>query len=409
MMDAKQRKEALKRGGPSKPWQTECLLGGYYGEEEVEAAVRAIRGSMDPTVGFGFECEELDQLEQAFATYVGTSHCLAVNGAGTGLDMAMMLLNLEPGDEVIVPAVNFRAAPNAVYGAGGKVVWCEVDPKTLNADPNDVEKQITPRTRAIFPVHNFGLSAPMDELLELGRRYPHQKHGPLKVIGDAARACGGGDLDTKIGKKGWMTVFSFHTQKNMTTLGEGGAITTDDGEIVPRLGGIRQFGWNTIPGDVHLKGIGWGSNYKMTKVQAAVGLVQLGRLDDFIARRRKVAQARKQMLAGCEDLTPPYEPPGYFHTYYLYPIQAARGWAGERMARLRSLLREEYKVECSGGGQPLHKSRFYDTLNPGQELPVSEEVMSRTFCVPIHPYMPEGDNEYIAASVLEAVARVKKL
>lgn len=116
--------------------------------------------------------------------------------------MAMMALDLEPGDEVIVPAINFRAAPLSVVGQGGQIIWCEVDPRTLQADPSDVESRKTPRTRAIYPVHMNGLSAPMDDILDIANRNPHPVHGPLKVIGDAARACGGKYRDSRIGKKG---------------------------------------------------------------------------------------------------------------------------------------------------------------------------------------------------------------
>jgi perosamine synthetase len=121
----------------------------------------------------------VDGFENAFAAYVGTKHCVTCNGAGTGIDMAIMALDLEPGDEVITQAVNFRAVPMAIGGQGGRIVFAEVD-ETLQLDPNDVEKRITPRTRAIFPTHMNGMSAPMDDLLELAKRHPHPKHGPLK-------------------------------------------------------------------------------------------------------------------------------------------------------------------------------------------------------------------------------------
>src|SRR5204863_5925798 len=128
------------------------------------------------------------------------------NCAGTGLDMAMMCLDLEPGDEVICPAVNFKAAPLSIIGQRGRWVPCEIDPDTFQADPEDVEKRITPRTRAIYPVHMNGLSAPMEAYREIAERHPHPKHGPLKVIGDAARALGGGYRGRKIGKEGSMKV-----------------------------------------------------------------------------------------------------------------------------------------------------------------------------------------------------------
>jgi len=191
MMSAQWKEAVLKRGKPKILWEGEPLLGSIYDEEEIEAAVGAIRESIDINAGFGFSSARIIEFEQAFAKYLGVKHCVAINSAGPGLDMAMRYLNLQPGDEVIVPAINFVAAPLAVVGAGGQIVWGEVDPDTLQLDPNDVEKRITHRTRAIFPVHMNGLSAPMDDLVELGKRYPHDQHGPLPVIGDAARACGG--------------------------------------------------------------------------------------------------------------------------------------------------------------------------------------------------------------------------
>jgi perosamine synthetase len=398
-MDAMRRKAILERGRPGPIWPGEPLLGGWYTEEEIEAVNKAIRDSMDPTVGFGFICREIEEFEAAFAAYCGTAEAVSINGAGTGLDMAMMCLDLEPGDEVIVPSINFRASALSVIGQGGQVVLGEVDPRTFNLDPADVVRKLTPRTRAIYPTHMNGLSAPMDDYLEIAEQHPHPKHGPLKVIGDAARACGGGYKGTKIGKKGWMTVFSFHTQKLMTTLGEGGAITTDDPEVARRLRSLRQFGGAT----------GWGSNYKMTKVQAAVGLVQLRRLDEMIARRRQRAYERTEMLQGIPELTLPYEPPECEHTFYLYTLLVPPAWAGAKRDRLMAILQNEYGVGCVVANPPIHTTiPFIREHTAGQELPLSEELGARLFCVAIHPCMTEQENEYIAAALWEAVERVRK-
>lgn len=399
-MDESRRKEILSRGRPGPYWPAEPMLGGWYTEEEIEAATKAIRDSMDPTtVGFGFICPEILDFEAALAAYCGAAEAISINGAGTGLDMAIMCLDLDPGDEVIVPAINFRAAAQAVIGQRGQVVWCEVDPLTFNMDPADVEKRITPRTRAIFPVHMNGLSAPMDELLEVAERHPHPRHGPLKVIGDAARAGAGGYKGTKIGAKGWMTVFSFHTMKLMTTLGEGGAITTNDPEAALRLRGIRQFG------GAH---DGWGTNYKMTKVQAAVGLVQLRRLDDMTAQRVRVAKRRDELLRGIPELTLPHEPPGYEHTYYLYTMLVPRAWAGEKRDRVMRVVEEEYGIGCGVYNRPVYAdSAFIREQTAGQELPLSDELSERLFCMALHPLMTEEENEYMAAALWDAVERVR--
>jgi len=406
-MTERERKEILKRGRPSIAWPAEPLLGAYYGEEEIQAALATIRASLDPTVGFGFICEEIKQFEQAFAAYCGVRHCISINGAGSGLDMAMMCLDLQPGDEVIVPSVNFRASIMSVIGQGAQPILGEIDPRTLALDPNDVERRLTPRTRAIFPTHMNGLSAPMDDYLEIAQRHPHPVHGPLKVIGDGARACGGGYRGTKIGKRGWMNVFSFHTQKLMTTLGEGGAVVTDDDAVVPRLMAIRQFGSAIHEADPNIRGLGWGTNYKMTKVQAAVGLVQLARLDTMLAERRALAHARNKMLEGCPGLTLPYEPADCEHTYYLYTLLVPKAWAGEKRDRLMALLRDEYRVDTVVANPPCHTTvPFIQMHTQGQHLPISEEIGARLFCAPIHPRMSAEDNAYIAAAIWEGMERI---
>jgi len=401
MLSEHQRKDILKRGKPDPQvvWPGEPLLGGVYGEEEIETVVRTIRSSMDWTVGFGFICKEITDFEAAFAKYCGTADCISINGAGTGLDMAMMALDLEPGDEVIVPAINFKAAAMSVVGQRGKVVWCEVDERTFQADPKDVERRITKRTRAIYPVHMNGLSAPMDELQDVANRHPHPKYGPLKVIGDAARACGGGYKGTKIGKRGWMTVFSFHTQKNMTTLGEGGALTTDDLELAKRLRALRQFGGGNT----------WGTNYTMTKVQAAVGLVQLGRLAGFIESRRRIAHARHKMLEGVPEIILPYEPPDCEHSFYLYTCLVPKDWAGAKRDRLSAIMKDEYGVSLCIANPPQYaQTPFLGKMTPGQDLPLSNELGARLYCPPMHPAMTREQNEYLCAALIEAVNKVMK-
>ena len=195
-----ERKQALAKG-ISMDWPPEPILGSYYGEEEIEAVIRTIRESMDPRVGFGFICEEIKAFEEAFAAWVGAKYCVTVNGAGGALDMAMMCLDLEPEDEVIVPSINFRASPLAVLGQKARVVFAEIDPLTLNLDPADVERRVTSRTRAILPTHMNGLSADMDALEDIGRSHP-TRHGPIPVIGDAARTLGATYKGTKVGRKG---------------------------------------------------------------------------------------------------------------------------------------------------------------------------------------------------------------
>ena len=401
MMDKKTRREVLRRGRPSIAWQGEPHLGSYYDQEEIDAAVQCIRDSMAYDAGFGFITREILDFEAAFASYCGTEHCISINGAGTGLDMAMMLLDLAPDDEVIVPALNFPGDGLAVIGQGARLVLCECDPRTFEADPDDVERRITEHTRAILPVHMNGLSAPMDELLEIASRHKHRSRGEIKVIGDAARAGGGAYKDVKIGKRGWLNVFSFHTMKNMTTLGEGGAVVTDDDAAFQSLRGIRQFGSGTG---------GWGTNYKMTRVQAAVGLVQLRKLDGMIRMRRKVAAERGELLRGIPHLELPYEPDYGGHSYYLYTLLTPAEWAGDTRDKLMELMRAEYNVNTVVANPSMSLLEgVIGRATKGQQVPRSEELGRRLFCVPIHPKMSRADNEYICAALWESVERIAEV
>ncbi len=401
MMTPQEIHEALDRPKPNPPWRGEPLLGSIYGEEEIEAAVAAIREAMNIHEGFGFSAPPIPDFERAFAEYCGSKYAIALNSAGPGLDLVMRWLELKPGDEVIVPSLNYQAAPLAVMGAGGQVVWVEVDPLTLQLDPADVEAKMTPRTRAIFPVHMNGLSAPMDDLIEIGKRHPHPEHGPVPVIGDAARAAGGEYRGAKIGAKGLATVFSFHTMKNMTTLGEGGMITTDDPELDRYAHSVRMYGSEVEA---------WGTSNVMTKVQAAVGLVQLRKLDQFIDARRRLAQARTAMLEGLPEITPPVEPKDCKHSYYLYTCLVCEEWAGEKRDKLMQIMESEYAIQCVVANPPVYESRrLLAEHTRGQRTPKSEAVSRRILCVPIHPAMPEEDNRYIAAALIRSVETLRKI
>jgi len=397
-MDTQRRKELLARGKPDKRWDGEPMLSGWYTEREVEAVTNAVRASMDWSVGFGFWCEEIVEFEQKFAEYCGTEHAITITSCGAGLDMAMIALKLEPGDEVISPGINFVAGHLSVIGYGGKLILSGVDPTTFCADPEDVERRITPNTRAILVTHMNGISADMDALQEVADRHQHHKHGPIQLIGDVARACGGDYKGTRIGKKGTMNIFSFHSMKNMTTLGEGGMITTDDPEIAQQMRQIRMWG----NGDD-----AWGGNYKMTKIQAAVGIVQLDRLDEMIDARRLRAHQRTELLKDVPDLTLPSEPEGYKHTYYLYTCLLPESLAGEKRDQYMKMLLDEYGVGSGVFNNPTYLDRPFVRDNiDGQTLPASEKLAARIVCPSLHPLMTEEDNEYIVAAMIECLERV---
>jgi dTDP-4-amino-4,6-dideoxygalactose transaminase len=403
VIEPAKRKGILSKGKPEPkdvPWWGEPNFGGWYTEAEIEAAVKAIRDSMHWSTGFGGpNPKTVADFEQAFAEYCGAKHAIAITNCGVGLDMAMIALDLEPGDEVICPAVNYKASQMVILDRGGKVVFCDIDPKTLNVDPEDVERRITLRTRAICPVHQTGLAAPIDELLEIAERHPHPVHGPLKIIGDAARSCGAAYHGNRVGAKEWVTAFSFHSQKLMTTLGEGGAVTTNDAALAARMRDMCHYGGEH----------GWGMNNRMNKVQAAVGLVQLGRLDEMNEMRRKSAHRRSALLEGVSEIILPYEPPGYEHLYYVYPILVEPEWAGAKRDRLLSTMQEKFGIACSVTNRPTYLRWPYIAAKCGvPKLPVSEDVGKRLFCPPLHPLLTEEQELYICASLLETIDMIKE-
>lgn len=373
-------------------------LGGWFSEEEVDALNAALQASMDWRTGFSGP--EIAQFEEEFAAYCDVRHAIALNSCGTGLDIAMMCLDLAPGDEVISPAITFKATHQAVIGQGGKLVMCEIDPGTFNLDPADVERRMTPRTRAILAVHNNGLSAFMDELEAVAEAHAHPEHGPPKVIGDAARACGAAYKGTRVGKMGWMNIFSFQTTKNMTTLGEGGMITTDDDEVARRARAYRSFGAGESL---------WGTNYRLTRLQAAVGSVQLRRLDEMNALRRDRAMRLTELLGGVPELTLPHEPPDCLHIFYGYTVMVPEEWAGERRGRLMEWLQAERGVgtvvmnDCTWTYDPLIARLGYGP----DDAPASAVYGKRLFCISLHPLMTDDDLDYIAASVAEGVEAVR--
>ncbi len=384
------------------PAPGEPALGSWYTEEEVEAVVGVMRECMDWRMGFR-PTPEIPQFEEEFARYCGAEYAFACTSGGTALDMAMMALDLEPGDEVISPVATYPGTHTAILGQGGTLVPAELSPVTFNIDPEDVERRITKRTRAILAVHDHGLSAPIDELEEVARRHPHPKHGPAKVIGDAARACGAGYKGTKVGKKGWMTLFSFHTQKLLVTLGEGGMVTTDDPAAYDRIRALGNWGSQTQ----------WGTNYRLSKLQAVVGRVQLRRLDYMVERRRDRAQ---RLLALLTERVPevilPIEPEGYYHAWYLMTCLIPPQYGREKRDALAKWMMENTGVGLVVGNMPTYRypGRILNHLGLSDaDYPVTADIGDRMFAPPMQALLTDADLEYIADSLRQGMDRIESL
>jgi perosamine synthetase len=381
---------------PGQVWPGEPDLGGWYTEEEIEAVTRSIRESMEWTVGL-VPHDEIRSFEGEFGAYVGARYAIAINGAGTGLDMIMRSLNLERGDEIISCALNFPGTHLSVIGHGGHLILAEPDPITLNISPEDIERRLSSKTRAILVTHMNGLPADMQAIEDIANRNPHYRFGPLKVIVDAARACGASVHGRKVGSHGSATVFSFQRKKLMTTLGEGGMIVCDDPDMQSALDAMRSFG----------KGWTWGTNYKITKVQAAVGRVQLRRLDFMNAQRVERARERTKVLQGRTPCQLPCEPNGYEHVYYLYCVVLPSEYDPHARAQIIQTMRERFAIECKVANGPTYKENcLIRQHTKGQVVPIADDIGGRVLCLPLHPLMTLEQNKYVSEAFLETLASI---
>ncbi|MER5638139.1 DegT/DnrJ/EryC1/StrS family aminotransferase [Kitasatospora sp. NPDC002227] len=385
--------------GAALRWPDQPALGGWYTQDELDAVMEALAESADWRTGFRAKAREI-AFEDAFAVHAATPFAVAYNGAGTAMDQVLACLDLKSGDEVISGALNFPGPHLSVLRTGARLLLTEPTPGSFNLDPGHVEALMTGRTRAILVTHMNGQVADMQALLDLTERHPHPEHGPAKIVVDAARAIGAETELGPVGRAGWATVFSFQSKKGMTTLGEGGMATTFDEQLAVRLRRLRSFG----------KGRLLGSNYKLSKLQAAVGLVQLRRLPEMTERRIRLAEQRTEHLRGLDaDVPGLVLPPaaGRAHTHYLYNLLLPEEWGAAGRDEVRRLLATRHGVGALAGERPTHLGHeLIAAATAGQHLPAAERTAERALHPCLHPLMTEAENKEIAEAIGDAVRTV---
>lgn len=250
------------------------------------------------------------EFEEQFATFCGVAHGISTSNGTTALHLALHALGIGPGDEVIIPALTFVASANAVHYTGAIPIFADVEPNTWTIDPVAVERLITPRTKAIMPVHIYGHPADMDALQQLADAHH------LFLVEDAAEAHGAQIGKRRTGALGTASAFSFFANKIITT-GEGGMVTTNDADLAVRCRMLRD---HAMPPERRYWHDEIGFNYRMTNLQAAVGVAQMARIDAFIDRKREIAQRYQRELATIPGISLPVERKGYTNVYWMYSI-----------------------------------------------------------------------------------------
>lgn len=271
-------------------------------EREIEYVTDAVRSGWVSSLG-----PYIPKFEQAFADYVGVEHGIAVSSGTAGLHLAIHTLGIGPGDEVLVPDLTFVATANTVIQTGATPVFVDVDPDTWCIDPEAIKKAITPKTKAIIPVHLYGHPADMNQIMEIAKLYH------LFVIEDAAESHGASLEGKKVGSFGDIGIFSFYGNKIITT-GEGGIVMTNDSTLADRLRYLKDHGMSPQKRYYHTE---LGFNYRMTNIQAAIGLAQMEQIENFIAKKRTIFETYSKYLSEIPHIRLNFERKNVRNVYWL--------------------------------------------------------------------------------------------
>jgi perosamine synthetase len=346
-------------------------------DKEIERVAQVLRG---PELSLG---PVVTEFEQAFAEYIGRRRAVAVNSGTSGLFLSLLALGIGPGDEVITTPFTFIASTTCIMMTGARPVFVDIDPVSLNIDPQRIEPAITDRTKAILPVEVFGNPAGFDHVCELAG-----PHG-LPIIEDSCEALGSALNGRKAGSFGAVSTFGFYPNKQITT-GEGGMILTDDDALADTCVSLRNQGRG--------KGEGWlaherlGYNFRLSDVNAALGVAQLSRIEEIKARRRRVATWYQEMLDGEDRLVIPAEPAGGELSWFVFVVRLNEHFGQrQRDAVLQEMGRQG--IQVSNYFPPVHLQPFIAERYGHRQgdFPLAESVSGRTIALPFHNHLAEQD------------------
>ena len=355
----------------------------YLDKEDAQNAYDTI------LTGWVTQGPRVQEFEEKFANYVGSKYAVALSNCTTALHLAMIVAGVKEDDEVICPSMSYVATANSIRYVGAKVVFAEVNPTTYNIDVDDVRKKITSKTKAILIVHQIGMPADIDAFKDLC----NEKN--LVLIEDAACAAGSSYKGNKIGSHSDLVCFSFHPRKVITT-GDGGMITTNNEAYRDRIKLLRQHAMSINDRIRHESDkvifedhVELGYNYRMTDIQAAVGIKQLEKLDKIVAERRKVAFKYHQAFKDINCIQLPLEADGYFSNYQSYSVYLKPACKISRNDLMQALLDEG--ISTRRGVTTAHRETAYKNYQSNYSLPISEDTSDRSIVLPL--FYPMTDNE----------------
>lgn len=347
----------------------------YLTKDEAQAAYDTI------LTGWITQGPRVAEFEEKFAAYTGAKYAVALSNCTTALHLAMIVAGIGAGDEVICPSMSYIATANSITYVGAIPVFAEVIADTYNLDPVDTEKKITSKTKAILLVHQIGMPADIDAFKALAKKYN------LKLIEDAACAIGSSYKGAKIGSHSELVCFSFHPRKVIST-GDGGMITTNNEEHYNRLKLLRQHGMSVndrvrheskkVMFEDHIE---IGYNYRLTDIQAAVGIKQLEKLDWIVEERRKIALRYHDALKDIKNIKLPVEAEGYFSNYQSYSILIEPGCSVSRNDLMQQLLDDG--IASRRGIMTTHRETAYKERSKDVSLPISESASDNSIIIPL--------------------------